>query len=62
MQGKGLARPLIAHTLRRLRALGYGEIFVSTQTTTWVAARLYMVSASARPRKTCRKVFLAGAS
>lgn len=42
MQGKGLARPLIAHTLRRLRALGYGEIFVSTQTTTWVAARLYM--------------------
>ena len=41
-QGKGLARPLIAHTLRRLRELGYGEIYVSTQTTTWVAARLYM--------------------
>ena len=41
-QGRGLARPLISHTLRRLRALGYGEIYVSTQTTTWVAARLYM--------------------
>lgn len=41
-QGRGLARPLIAQTLRRLRELGYGEVFVSTQTTTWVAARLYM--------------------
>ncbi len=41
-QGKGLARPLISRTLRRLRELGYGKLYVSTQTTTWVAARLYM--------------------
>lgn len=41
-QGKGLARPLIAKALHRLRELGYGDIYVSTQTTTWVAARLYM--------------------
>ena len=33
---------VVVQTGSRLRALGYGEIFVSTQTTTWVAARLYM--------------------
>ena len=41
-QGKGLSRPLIAHTLHRLQALGYKELFVPTQTTTWVAAKLYL--------------------
>lgn len=41
-QGRGLARPLIAHALRRLWELGYQKIKVPTQTTTWVAARLYL--------------------
>lgn len=41
-QGKRLSRPLIAHTLHRLQALGYKELFVPTQTTTWVAAKLYL--------------------
>lgn len=41
-QGKGLARPLIAHTLNRLIELGYRRGHISTQTTTWVAARLYL--------------------
>ncbi len=41
-QGRGLARPLIAHALRRLAELGYAKLKIPTQTTTWVAARLYL--------------------
>ena len=41
-QGKGLARPLIAKALSRLRELGHGTLYVHTQTTTWVACKLYM--------------------
>ena len=41
-QGQGLARPIIAKALSRLRELGHGTLYVPTQTTTWVAARLYM--------------------
>lgn len=41
-QGKGLARPLISHTLNQLRRLGYTIIKIPTQTTTWVAAKLYL--------------------
>lgn len=41
-QGKGLARPLIAHTLRLLHQLGYDRARLHTQTTTWVACRLYL--------------------
>lgn len=41
-QGKGLARPLIAHTLNHLIRLGYRKGHITTQTTTWVAARLYL--------------------
>ncbi len=41
-QGKGLARPLISHTLLRLAELGYKTFKIPTQTTTWVAARLYL--------------------
>ncbi|MDE6149923.1 MAG: GNAT family N-acetyltransferase [Ruminococcus sp.] len=41
-QGKGLARPLISHTLNQLRKLGYTTIKIPTQTTTWVAAKLYL--------------------
>ena len=41
-QGKGLARPIIAKALSRLRELGHGKLYVHTQTTTWVACKLYM--------------------
>ena len=41
-QGRGLARPLIAYTLRRLRSLGYNRAKIPTQTTTWVACKLYL--------------------
>ena len=41
-QGKGLARPLIRRALERLRELGYRKLKIPTQTTTWVAARLYL--------------------
>lgn len=41
-QGRGLARPLIGYTMKRLKALGYQKLLLSTQTTSWVACRLYM--------------------
>lgn len=41
-QGRGLARPLIAHTLRRLREMGYTHTKIHTQTTTWLACKLYL--------------------
>lgn len=41
-QGKGLARPLISRTLARLRELGYPSAKIHTQTTTWLACRLYL--------------------
>lgn len=41
-QGRGLARPLISRTLYRLAELGYSSIKIPTQTTTWVAAKIYL--------------------
>ena len=41
-QGKGLARPIISKALSRLRELRHGTLYVHTQTTTWVACKLYM--------------------
>lgn len=41
-QRKGLARPLIAHTLRLIRELGSTHAKIPTQTTTWVACKLYL--------------------
>lgn len=41
-QGKGLSRPLISKTLETLKMLGYKTAKVPTQTTSWVAARLYL--------------------
>jgi len=58
-QGKGLSRPLIAHTLHRLQALGYKELFVPTQTTTWVAAKLYLDFAPCR--RIWKKIISVGA-
>ena len=41
-QGRGLSKPLIAAALRRLRELGYRRAKIPTQTTTWVAAKVYL--------------------
>ena len=40
-QGKGLSKPLITHTLKRMKALGYGQIKIHTQTNTWLACKIY---------------------
>ena len=41
-QGRGLARPLIAQTLKVMKERGHTEAMLHTQTTTWVAVRLYL--------------------
>ena len=41
-QGKGLSKPLISHTLRVLRDLGYSNVRLSTQTTSWLACKIYL--------------------
>ncbi len=41
-QGLGLAKPLVTRVLARMRELGYENAVVPTQTTTWLACKLYM--------------------
>ncbi len=41
-QGKGLSRPLIAYVLGIMRGLGYTHAKIPTQTTTWLACRIYL--------------------
>ncbi len=41
-QGKRLSKPLISFALHQLIHLGYKEAFISTQTTSWLAAKLYL--------------------
>ena len=41
-QGKGLSKPLISHVLELMRALGYTHAKIPTQTTTWLACRIYL--------------------
>ena len=41
-QGKGLSKPLITKTLSVMRSLGYTRAKIPTQTTTWVACRVYL--------------------
>ncbi len=41
-QGMGLARPLLAHTLKVMKERGHTEAVLHTQTTSWVAVRLYL--------------------
>ncbi|MDE7219144.1 MAG: GNAT family N-acetyltransferase [Oscillospiraceae bacterium] len=41
-QGRGLSKPLISHVLHLLRELGYTHGKVPTQTTTWLACKIYM--------------------
>lgn len=41
-QGKGLARPLIAQVLHVMKQRGHARAVLHTQTTTWVAVKLYL--------------------
>ena len=41
-QGRGLSKPLITHVLALMRSLGYTKAKIPTQTTTWLAVRVYL--------------------
>ena len=41
-QGKGLAKPLISYVLNVMRELGYRHAKIPTQTTTWLACKIYL--------------------
>ncbi len=41
-QGNGLSKPLITYVLREMNKLGYVHAKIPTQTTTWVACKVYM--------------------
>ena len=41
-QGKGLSKPLITHVLNVMKRLGYTHAKIPTQTTTWVACKVYL--------------------
>ena len=41
-QGRGLAQPLIPHVLDIMRCLGYTHAKIPTQTTTWLACKVYL--------------------
>lgn len=41
-QGKGLSKPLVSHALHVMRELGYTRVKLTTQTTTWLACKIYL--------------------
>ncbi len=41
-QERGLAKPLISYTLRLMHSLGYTHAKIPTQTTTWLACKIYL--------------------
>lgn len=41
-QGKGLSKPLITYVLNVMRSLGYKHAKIPTQTTTWLACKVYL--------------------
>lgn len=41
-QGRGLSKPLIAFTLGLMQGLGYDHAMLSSQTTTWLACKIYL--------------------
>lgn len=41
-QGKGLSKPLITYVLSIMRELGYTHAKIPTQTTTWLACKVYL--------------------
>ena len=41
-QGRGLSKPLILKALHRMKELGYTRAVIPTQTTTWLACKVYL--------------------
>jgi GNAT superfamily N-acetyltransferase len=41
-QGKGLSKPLISHVIQVMKQLGYSHGKIPTQTTTWLAVKVYL--------------------
>ena len=41
-QGKGLSKPLISHVIQIMKNLGYTRAKIPTQTTTWLAVKVYL--------------------
>lgn len=41
-QGRGLSKPLISYVLGVMRGLGYTHAKIPTQTTTWLACKIYL--------------------
>ena len=41
-QGRGLSKPLITHVLQCMKNMGYKRCVVPTQTTTWLACKVYL--------------------
>ena len=41
-QGKGLSKPLITHVIQVMKELGYTRAKIPTQTTTWLACKIYL--------------------
>lgn len=41
-QGKGLSKPLISYVLNLMKTLGYTHAKIPTQTTTWLAVKIYL--------------------
>jgi len=41
-QGKGLSKPLIARAMEVMKGLGYDHAKIPTQTTSWVAVKVYL--------------------
>ena len=41
-QGQGLSKPLITHVLQYMKKLGYTRAVIPTQTTTWLACKVYL--------------------
>ncbi len=41
-QGRGLSKPLISHVIQIMKGLGYTRAKIPTQTTTWVAVKVYL--------------------
>ena len=40
-QGRGLSKPLVSLAMHRLQALGYKSAYLTTQTASWVAIKVY---------------------
>lgn len=40
-QGQGLSKPLVSLAMQRLRALGHRTAYLTTQTASWVAVKVY---------------------